>query len=62
MADWIKKTTADQKELITYLPKKHVDVPQDLYDNILWTDQRKSELFGRFSSHYIWHVTNTTFY
>ncbi|KAF7670306.1 hypothetical protein LDENG_00272020 [Lucifuga dentata] len=41
--------------------KKHLDDPQDFWENILWTDETKVELFGRCASRYIWRKTNTAF-
>ncbi len=42
--------------------KKYLDYTQDLWANILWTDETKVELFGRCVSRYIWHKTNTAFH
>ncbi len=42
--------------------KKYLDYPQDIWANILWTDETKVELFGRCVSRYIWHKTNTGFH
>ncbi|KAK3515289.1 hypothetical protein QTP70_013482 [Hemibagrus guttatus] len=41
--------------------RKHLDDPQDFWENTLWTDETKIELFGRSVSHYVWHKSNTTF-
>lgn len=41
--------------------KKHLDDPQDFWENILWTDETKVELFGRCASRYIWRKSNTAF-
>lgn len=41
--------------------KKHLDDPQDFWDNVLWTDYLKVELFGRHGSSYIWLKAKTTF-
>uniref|UniRef100_A0A9J7YV58 Transposase Tc1-like domain-containing protein n=1 Tax=Cyprinus carpio carpio TaxID=630221 RepID=A0A9J7YV58_CYPCA len=32
--------------------RKHLDDPQDFWENTLWTDETKVELFGRCVSHY----------
>ena len=40
----------------------HLDDPQDFWDNILWTDETKVELFGRCVSKYIWRRRNTAFH
>ncbi|KAK3558102.1 hypothetical protein QTP86_009893 [Hemibagrus guttatus] len=42
-------------------PRKHLDDPQDFWENTLWTDETKMELFGRSVVHYVWHKSNTTF-
>ena len=41
--------------------RKYVDDPQDFWENTLWTDETKVELFGRCVSHSIWHRSNTAF-
>ncbi|KAK3542759.1 hypothetical protein QTP70_002767 [Hemibagrus guttatus] len=41
--------------------RKHLDDPQDFWENTLWTDETKIELFGRSVSHYIWRKSNTAF-
>ncbi|KAK3556190.1 hypothetical protein QTP70_005587 [Hemibagrus guttatus] len=41
--------------------RKHLDDPQDFWENTLWTDKRNIELFGRSLSHYVWHKSNTAF-
>ncbi|KAK3525999.1 hypothetical protein QTP70_011800 [Hemibagrus guttatus] len=41
--------------------RKHLDDPQDFWENILWTDETKIELFERSVSHYVWHKSNTAF-
>ncbi len=41
--------------------RKHLDYPQDFWENTLWTDETKVELFGRYVSHYIWRKSNTAF-
>uniref|UniRef100_A0A3B3DJG5 Transposase n=1 Tax=Oryzias melastigma TaxID=30732 RepID=A0A3B3DJG5_ORYME len=42
--------------------KKHLDDCQDFWENILWTDETKVELFGRCVSRYIWRKSNTAFH
>ncbi len=39
--------------------RKHLDDPQDFWENTLWTDETKVELFGRCASHYIWRKSNS---
>ena len=34
--------------------KEHLDVPQHYCQNILWTDETKTELFGRNTQRYVW--------
>ncbi|KAK3527102.1 hypothetical protein QTP86_010826 [Hemibagrus guttatus] len=41
--------------------RKHLDDPQDFWGNTLWTDETKTELFGRSVSHYVWRKSNTAF-
>lgn len=41
--------------------KNHLDHPQSFWENVLWTDQTKVELFGRNASRYIWRKKNTAF-
>lgn len=39
--------------------KDHHDVPQQFWDNILWTDETKIELFGRNTQRYVWRKSGT---
>ncbi|KAK3562775.1 hypothetical protein QTP86_007093 [Hemibagrus guttatus] len=41
--------------------RKHLDDPQDFWENTLWTDETKTEHFGRSVSHYVWRKSNTAF-
>uniref|UniRef100_A0A8C6KDX3 Transposase Tc1-like domain-containing protein n=1 Tax=Nothobranchius furzeri TaxID=105023 RepID=A0A8C6KDX3_NOTFU len=41
--------------------KKHLNDCQDFWENTLWTDETKVELFGRQMSRYIWRRSNTAF-
>ncbi|KAK3562843.1 hypothetical protein QTP86_010750 [Hemibagrus guttatus] len=41
--------------------RKHLDDPQDFWENTLWTDETKIELLGRSVSHYVWRKSNTAF-
>ncbi len=54
-------TKKNTKAHLTFA-KKYLDYPQDLWANILWTDETKVELFGRCVSRYIWRKTNTAFH
>ena len=42
-------------------PKMHLDDPQVFWKTILWTDETKVKLFGRYVSRYICHKSNTAF-
>lgn len=39
--------------------QEHLDVPQQYWQNILWTDETKVELFGRNTQHYVWRKRGT---
>ncbi len=54
-------TKKNTKACLTFA-QKYLDYPQDVWANILWTDETKFELFGRCVSRYIWCKTNTTFH
>ncbi|KAK3537280.1 hypothetical protein QTP70_006990 [Hemibagrus guttatus] len=41
--------------------RKHLDDPQDFWENTLWTDEGNIELFGKSVSHYVWRKSNTAF-
>ncbi|KAK3574095.1 hypothetical protein QTP86_002852 [Hemibagrus guttatus] len=41
--------------------RKHLDDPQDFWENTLWTNETKIELFGRSVSHYVWCKSNIAF-
>uniref|UniRef100_A0A8C1HQW0 Transposase n=1 Tax=Cyprinus carpio carpio TaxID=630221 RepID=A0A8C1HQW0_CYPCA len=45
----------------TSFARKHLDDPQDFWENTVWSDETKVELFGRCVSHYVWRKSNTTF-
>ncbi len=50
------------ERLVSHLPKKYLDYPQEFWATILWTDETKVELFGRCVSRYIWRINNTAFH
>ncbi len=54
-------TKNNTKARLTF-DKKYLYYPQDFWENILWTDETKAELFGRCVSCYIWCKTNTAFH
>ncbi|KAK3527855.1 hypothetical protein QTP86_009412 [Hemibagrus guttatus] len=58
-----EKTLLSKKNIKARLSfaRKHLDDPQDFWENTLWTDKTKIELFGRSVSHYVWSKSNTTF-
>ncbi|CDQ72897.1 unnamed protein product [Oncorhynchus mykiss] len=39
--------------------KEHLDVQQRYWQNILWTDSSKMELFGRNTQHSAWRIKGT---
>uniref|UniRef100_A0A8C5MEC7 Transposase Tc1-like domain-containing protein n=1 Tax=Leptobrachium leishanense TaxID=445787 RepID=A0A8C5MEC7_9ANUR len=41
--------------------KSHVDKPQKFWDSVLWTDERKLELFGPMDQRYVWRRKNKAF-
>ncbi|KAG2469162.1 TCB1 transposase, partial [Polypterus senegalus] len=41
--------------------KLHVDKAQRFWENVLWTDETKIELFGHNKGHYAWRKKNTAF-
>ena len=50
----------------THLPSErefateHLDKDQDFWNNVLWTDESKFELFGHSNRRHVWHKLNTT--
>ena len=55
--DTTQEDTAVQKKNIAARLKfaeVHLDVPQRYWQNIMWTDETKVELFGRNTQHYVW--------
>ena len=41
------------------LAKEHIGTPQWYWQNVLWTDETKIELFGKNTQRYIWHKKGT---
>uniref|UniRef100_A0A8C5PGB7 Uncharacterized protein n=1 Tax=Leptobrachium leishanense TaxID=445787 RepID=A0A8C5PGB7_9ANUR len=39
--------------------KEHLDARQHYWQNILWTDETKIELFGKNTQHYVWRKKGT---
>ena len=58
-----RKPLLSKKNIKAHLSfaRKHLDDPQDFWENTLWTDETKVELFGRCVSHYVWRKSNTAF-
>ncbi len=54
-------TKKNTKARLTFA-KTYLDYAQDFWENIMWTDESKVELFGRCVSRYIWCKTNTAFH
>ncbi len=53
-------TKNNTKARLTFA-KIYLDYPQDLWVNILWTDETNVELSGKCVSRYIWHKTTQHF-
>uniref|UniRef100_A0A9J7YNC4 Transposase Tc1-like domain-containing protein n=1 Tax=Cyprinus carpio carpio TaxID=630221 RepID=A0A9J7YNC4_CYPCA len=58
-----RKPLLSKKNIKAHLSfaRKHLDDPQDFWENTMWTDETKVELFGRCVSHYVWCKSNTAF-
>ena len=41
--------------------RENVDKDQDIWNNVLWTDESKIELFGHQSRGHVWCKSNTAF-
>ena len=41
--------------------KLHLNKPQDFWNNVLWTDQTKVEMFGHNAQQHVWRKPNTTY-
>ncbi len=39
--------------------KTHYKSPKSIWENVLWSDENKVELFGYNSKRYVWHKNNT---
>ncbi len=39
--------------------KTHYKSPKSMWENVLWSDETKVELFGHNSKRYVWHKNNT---
>uniref|UniRef100_A0A8C5WFT6 Transposase n=1 Tax=Leptobrachium leishanense TaxID=445787 RepID=A0A8C5WFT6_9ANUR len=44
---------------LKFFAEDHLDVPQHYWQNILWTDETKIELFGKNTQHYVWRKKGT---
>uniref|UniRef100_A0A9J8CTE6 Tc1-like transposase DDE domain-containing protein n=1 Tax=Cyprinus carpio carpio TaxID=630221 RepID=A0A9J8CTE6_CYPCA len=58
-----KKTLLSKKNIKARLSfaRKHLNDPQDFWENTLWTDETKVELFEMCVSHYVWCKSNSAF-
>uniref|UniRef100_A0A8C5LM91 Transposase n=1 Tax=Leptobrachium leishanense TaxID=445787 RepID=A0A8C5LM91_9ANUR len=56
-----RKPLLSKKNIAAHLKfaKEHLDVPQHYWQNILWTDETKIELFGNNTQHYVWRKKGT---
>ena len=45
----------------TVFVKLHLNKPQDFWNNVLWTDQTKVELFGHNAQQHVWRKPNTAY-
>lgn len=41
--------------------KEHIDTPQWYWENVLWPDETKTELYGKNTQHYIWRKKGTAY-
>ncbi|MBN3292713.1 TCB1 transposase, partial [Polypterus senegalus] len=41
--------------------KEHLDTPQQYWENVLWSDETKIELFGRNKQNFIWRKKGTAY-
>lgn len=41
--------------------REHIDTPQRYWQNVLWTDETKIELFGKNTQHYLWRRKATAY-
>lgn len=41
--------------------KEHLEKPSEFWDNVLWSDETKIELFGRNSVSHVWRTKNSAF-
>ncbi|XP_075444851.1 uncharacterized protein LOC142488342 isoform X3 [Ascaphus truei] len=62
---WIarRKPLLSKKNIAARLKfaKEHIDDPQDFWNNVLWTDESKVELFGLNEKRSAWRKPNTVF-
>lgn len=56
-----RKPLLSKKNIVARLmfAKRHLDTPQKFWQNILWTDETKVELFGRNTQHHVWRKNGT---
>ena len=44
-----------------WLVKSHLNKPQDLWNNVLWTDESKVEMFGHNAQQHVWRKSNAAY-
>ncbi len=59
--DWAKWPAWQSSKTKTAAEQKEHKSSSQFWENTLWTDETKVELFGRCMSHYIWRKSNTAF-
>lgn len=53
---------SSHKESRLAYAKRHLDKPESFWNNILWTDETKIELFGHNQKRFTWRKKNTAFH
>lgn len=53
--------TRKHREARLKYAKTNIEKPQDFWNNVLWTDETKIELFGHMDSRYVWRTPNTAY-
>ena len=42
--------------------REHLDDPEEDWENVIWSDETKIELFGKNSTHRVWRTKNAEFH